>query len=63
MDHPSPAGPSPTTSLLPSNVDRDDVAGAPMRKPEAAVVPARRLADHKIGQKRLRFKHLWFLGH
>ena len=35
-------------------VDGDDLAGPPVREPEAVLVPARRLADHEIAQQHVR---------
>ena len=41
----------------PIEADGEDLAGAPVREPEPAVVPARRLAQHEAGQQQLGLRH------
>src|SRR5690349_830921 len=42
--------------------DGDDLPGSPVREPQTAFVPARRLADRKAAQQRLRCTCRRFLG-
>ena len=55
MDHPRPDGPCPTTSLLPVEVDGDDLLGAPVGEPQPAVVPTGRLDVGEAAQQDSRF--------
>src|SRR5918994_4976354 len=45
----------------PLDIDGDDLARSPMRKPQTALVPTRRLADHETAQQRPRCNHRRFL--